>query len=73
MQIESLLGDTPRAVPGRVALEDGARSITYSSWVLSLRRKRSFFSHIRGCDSAYWLTTAAVGRLRIWRSTICIG
>jgi long-subunit acyl-CoA synthetase (AMP-forming) len=30
VQIESLLGDTPRAVPGRVALEDGARSITYS-------------------------------------------
>jgi long-subunit acyl-CoA synthetase (AMP-forming) len=29
MQIESLLGATPRLAPGRVALEDGSRVITY--------------------------------------------
>jgi long-subunit acyl-CoA synthetase (AMP-forming) len=29
MQIESLLGETPRLVPGRIALDDGTRVITY--------------------------------------------
>jgi long-subunit acyl-CoA synthetase (AMP-forming) len=30
MEIDCLLGDTPRRAPGRVALTDGTRSITYS-------------------------------------------
>jgi long-subunit acyl-CoA synthetase (AMP-forming) len=29
MQIESLLGDTPRTTPGRIALTDGRRTLTY--------------------------------------------
>ena len=29
MQIEALLGDTPRLVPGRIALTDGRRTYTY--------------------------------------------
>jgi long-chain acyl-CoA synthetase len=29
MEIDPLLGDTPRLVPGRIALTDGVRSITY--------------------------------------------
>jgi len=31
MQIEFLLGDTPRLQPGRVAIDDGNRAITYGS------------------------------------------
>ena len=29
MEVDSLLADTPRLIPGRIALTDGNRSITY--------------------------------------------
>lgn len=42
MKIDSLLGDTPRAMPGRVALDDGARSITYAQLVTLVTQEAQF-------------------------------
>jgi long-chain acyl-CoA synthetase len=42
MQIDSLLGSTPRSAPGRVAIDDGTRVITYGALPELIRREAEF-------------------------------
>jgi long-subunit acyl-CoA synthetase (AMP-forming) len=42
VKIESLLGDTPRVLPGQVALDDGARAITYSQLATLVAQEARF-------------------------------
>jgi long-chain acyl-CoA synthetase len=47
MEIDPLLGDTPRLAPGRIALTDGHRSITYSQ-LGSIVRSEASLLHATG-------------------------
>ena len=48
MEIDALLGDTPRLAPGRIALTDGNRSITYAQLGPMVRAEAALLRETRG-------------------------